>query len=67
MKTVFSTNAIVIINIVVLLLNVYAKHILEYNKLSEISCVVLDNIHCEIFVSFEKTKLELLQVWFGIG
>ena len=67
MKPVFSTNAIGIINIVLLLLNVFAKHILEYNKLSKIFCVILDNIHCEMVVSFEKTKLELLQVWFGIG
>ena len=62
MKTVFSTNAIGIINIVLLLLNVFAKHVLEYNKLSKIFCVMLGNIHCEMVVSFEKTKLELLQV-----
>ena len=67
MKTIFSTNAIGIINIVLLLLNVFAKHVLEYNKLSKIFCFILDYIHCEIVVSFEKNKLEILQVWLGIS
>ena len=61
------TNANGTIKWVVLLRNFMQKHILEYNKLSKIFCVILDNIHCEMVVSFEKTKLELLQVWFGIG
>ena len=61
-RTVFSTNGNGMIKLAVLLLNVFAKHILGYNKLSKIFCVILDNIHCEMVVSFEKTKLELLQV-----
>jgi len=66
MKTVFPTNGNVMIKWAVLLLNVFAKHILEYNKLSKIFCGRLDDIHCKIVVSFEKNKLEILQVRFGI-